>query len=259
MDISDIAGLAGGAGGGPLGMAASGIGGPASMAMASLPELFKTISGISQLIKAGQINPQRPLFKVPQAVTEATNTARSNYYSDELPEQNYITGRIGASTAQSIRAAQEAGRTPAEILQAAAGANGNENEALMNLAMEGGRNQQQKAASLYGQLDNEGNWQNMADDYNERKPYAEESAAKSDLTQAGNTNIYGGLNGLAKVGVSSTGSNNPSQTPTISSPNPYLMSTTNTNTTAPPNTQAAGLGGMSNQDLYKMLINKYGG
>lgn len=253
MAVPDISSL------GAMGAGAAS-GGPVGLAIASLPELFKTISGVDQLIKAGKINPQRPLFKVPQAVNEATNTARANYYNNELPEQNYITGRIGASTAQSIRAAEEAGRTPAEILQAAAGAQGNEGEALMNLAMEGGRNQQQKANSLYGQLDNEGNWQNMASDYNERKPYAEESAAKSNLTQAGNTNIYGGLNGLAKVGVSA--SDGGITTPTTTVPNginPYLMSTPTTKTVTADNSTQSGFPGMSTKQLYSFLVKNYGG
>jgi hypothetical protein len=185
---------------------------PVSLAISSVPELFKTINGVAQLVKAGQINPSRPLMKVPNAINEATNTARSNYYTRALPEQDYITGRIGAGTAQAIRAAQESGRTPAEIMQTLAGVQNGQNEALTNLAMEGARNQQQNANALYGQLDNQGNGQNLADDYNQRKPYAEQVAAKANLTQAGNTNIYGGLEDAAKgplSGLTPDDKNNP--------------------------------------------------
>ena len=231
-------------------------GDPLSTLALSVPELFKSMVGVNQLIKAGGINPVRPTMKVPQGVNEAVNTARSQYFNPRVPEEDYITGRIGANAAHSINAARESGRTPAEILATAAGAEDNQNEALLNLAMEGMKNRNMSANSLEGQLDNEGVWQDRADDYNQRQPYAEESAAKSALIQGGDTNIYGGLAGIGKA---IAGTNNKSTTDINSAmqANPYLSTPTSPNKTSTINsTDSAipGMGGIDNTSLLKLMF-----
>lgn len=231
---------------------------PLSAIALSVPELFKSMVGVGQLIKAGGINPVRPTMKVPGGVNEAVNTARSQYFNPRVPEEDYITGRIGANAAHSINAARESGRTPAEILATAAGAEDNQNEALLNLAMEGMKNRNQSANSLEGQLDNQGVWQDRAADYNQRQPYAEESAAKSALIQGGDTNIYGGLSGLGKAiaGTSGTGATGGTigggqQNPFLSSSTPSSKGSSTINSVDSP---IPGIGGVDNTSLLKMLL-----
>jgi len=141
---------------------------------------------------------------------------------------------------------------------------------LTNLAMEGERSQEQKANALYGQLDNQGNWQNLADDYNQRKPYAEQVAAKSDLTQAGNENIYSGLNDAAEGLLSGLKPSDVPLTGGIKGVSPKIVGPVGTNpiddsgygfTSPTLNPTSANnimgnstyLNGMPNKQLYKYL------
>lgn len=244
-DLSELASVA------PVAGSAFGpVGTVVGLGVSALPELFKTINGISQLDQAKKINPTRPIMQVPQSVDEAVNTARAQYYNPRLPNEDYIAGRIGSSAAGAVRKAEEAGRTPAEILAAAAGAEDNQNDALMNLAMEGARNRNMNANALYGQLDNKGVWEDKASAYNQRQPYAEQVAAKSALTDAGNQNIYGGLEGLSKVAATATGGGN---TKSGSAPNPFFSGTTPKASTASTNT--GGWDDLNLPTLYKMINN----
>ena len=233
-----------------IGSAAGPVGTAVGLGISALPELFKTINGISQVSKANKINPIRPTMAVPQAINEATDTARAQYYNPRLPQSDYIAGRIGASAAGAVRAAQDAGKSPAEILAAAAGAEDQQNDALTNLAMEGARNQSQNANLLTRQLDYNGEWQDKADAYNQRQPYADQVAAKSDLTKAGNLNIENGLQGIASVGAHAlTGATNP-HLARIQGMAPTSVGPTMSNPTDPDN---SGYGNLSPSTLYKIM------
>lgn len=173
------------------------------MLLAAVPEIFKGINGASQLAQADKINPVRPQYQIPGAATEALNTARAGAYNTRLPDSNYNIGKSGANANQAVRMAIEAGRTPSEIMAAAAGAQGQEADAIHKLAIDGVMNNNELHGQLINELNNYAGWQAKQNNYDKYAPYSASVNAKAKLIDAGNQNLYSSLKGIG--GAAATG------------------------------------------------------
>lgn len=161
---------------------------------------FQLYSGLKQLRQASQINPgARPTYATPEAVKQATGIAQNNANS-AMPGFGQAIARLGANTASTIKAAQETG-SPNNALAVIAAAGDSQNNATNSLATQNAQFMRQGSMALMGQLNTVGQYQDKEWQLNKQKPYEDAVAAKAALTQAGNTNLAGGLTG---VGASAT-------------------------------------------------------
>lgn len=177
-------------------------GNPAGIALSEIPQVYKLIQGIQQARKAKKLlATPRPTYNIPNSITEATNNARANSYDTRLPNQDYLTGKISGSTAQTIRAATQMGHSPGEILATVAAANGNENEALNNMMTQSLAQKQQKEQGLQTALNNEVPYEDQAWSWNKQAPYVDAIAKGRSMQDAGRENTYKGLQGIITNGL----------------------------------------------------------
>lgn len=145
------------------------------------------------------MNPVRPTYSVPGAVTEAVDTARMGANA-LFPGYGMAQNNIQGSTANAVRSAQQAG-SGNNVLATIAAAQGNEANSMNSLAASNANFLFGQRLNLQNALFNRAGYQDKAWDYNQRQKYDEEAAAKAALKESGMQNQNNALGGLASVGM----------------------------------------------------------
>lgn len=175
------------------------------LAAAALPTIFKGVSGALQLNKANQINPIRPEYKRSNQIREQTAMAYQNAMSNRLAGQSMAENNINRSTQNVISNAQQSAGSSTDLIAAYTAAQANENAAMNDLAGKSAQQQQQHRMALSQQLGNEANFVDKEWDYNKRKKYEEEAAAKAALEGSGRQNLFGAASDIGSFGMSTMG------------------------------------------------------
>lgn len=149
---------------------------------------------------------QRPQYNIPQGVLDAVNQSRYLASMRELPGQNVMEARLGENTAKGIAEMRNVAANPADLASNVAKMYGAQNQGLQDIGIQAGQNWLGQQGQLNQSLQNLGQYQEKAWDYNQNQPYQQAKAAESalreaafrNLTAAG-TNIASGLSGAANL------------------------------------------------------------
>jgi hypothetical protein len=149
---------------------------------------------------------QRPQYNIPQGVLDAVNQSKYLASMRELPGQNLMEARLGENTAKGIAEMRNVAANPADLASNVAKMYGAQTQGLQDIGIQAGQNWLGQQGQLSQMLQNLGQYQEKAWDYNQNQPYQQAKAAESalregafrNLTAAG-TNIASGLSGAANL------------------------------------------------------------
>lgn len=194
---------------------------PILAVIAAAGSLYQMGKGISQDAKAKSLEKglQRPSYnptpyEIPKEVDQYLNRTKMRALDTRLPGQSTMEDRISGSTANAIAATQQSGASPAEIINSIMGIQRQQNQAVNNLNVAAAENYQNKQLAVDSALNNKAQYQDRAYGINQQNadksfqinqydPYKERAAAISALKGASQQNIYGGINGLSSIAMSS--------------------------------------------------------
>ena len=176
-------------------------GGPVGAALAAAPELFKLYQGFKQKREAKKLAAQRPEYQIPAAATEALEMQRSQALSQRLPGQALAQANLGRASQRGLEAIREGGGSSAEIIAGATNIAGQEQAALGQQAAQAAQFQQQAQQNLVAGLGQYAGYQQQKQQYDVLDPFAQQMQAKAALEEGAVQNIYGGVKGLAGVGI----------------------------------------------------------
>ncbi len=175
------------------------------------PALAQSGLGLLQMIRGFAMNPQRPVYGIPQEVQDNLSQNQIN-----LNARSAAAGRaeeqIMQSQASTIQNAAQSGGGVANQLLAGAMAQANTNRGLQNLSA-GEREDYQRRLGALGQSQSQmAQYRDKAFDYNQAQPFQDAAATKSALIEGGIQNTYGGLRGLSMGMMQGRGQGVPQQT-----------------------------------------------
>lgn len=161
--------------------------------------VFKGVTGANQKAQASQINPNDPGYQINQQIIDNAKTLSDKYNNYVMPGYSVAKNDLDNSLATAMSSAREGATSSGDLLDAASKFNFNQNKALNNLNVTGA----QMKESLLPQVlqanaaaGNEAVLNNKFD--NDR--YDQQVKAKAALNQAGNTNLFGAIDGIASAG-----------------------------------------------------------
>lgn len=172
---------------------------PFMAAAAAIPAIFQGITGIKQARQANKMQPVRPTYAIPGAVGESVDMARMGA-NGLMPGYGTAQNNLQGSTSNAVRSAQMAG-SGNNVLATIAAAQGNEANAMNNLATQNAQFRFGQRGNLQNSLMNLAGFQDKAWDYNKRLKYDEEAAAKAALTEGSMHNINSAVGGLTSIGM----------------------------------------------------------
>jgi hypothetical protein len=174
---------------------------PLLLAAAAIPSVYKAGSGIVQAIRGKQMarNNQRPTYEIPQAIAGNQKLAANAYADPRLAGQDIMEDNLRSATATGLDAAKNISTDSGDILDAVSRLYGRESAGVNQLNLAGAQQQQRDLAQLMGANSQLGAYQDLAFDYNKNQPYQDRAGASSALIEAGNQNIYGGLDTLGSL------------------------------------------------------------
>lgn len=178
---------------------------PLVLAAAALPAAYQVGAGIVQGIRGKQMarNNKRPTYQIPQEILANQKLAAAAYADPRLAGQDLIEENLRTSTATGIDTAKNISSDSGDILDAITKLYTGESSNMKNLGISAAEQQQNDLNRLLGVNETVGAYQDKAFDYNKNQPYQDKAAASSALIEAGNKNIFGGLDTLGAVGQSS--------------------------------------------------------
>lgn len=160
-----------------------------------------TKAGI-QGYKANQLGKTpRPTYEIPQAIQEATNSARYQAGMTQLPGQNLMEDRLGRNTSNALADLKEVSNSPSQLGANLAKVYGSQMNAENDLVIKAGQNWMNNQSLLRNQLGALGNAQNYQFDYNQNQPYQNNMAARSALKEGSFRNLSAGVGDLSKTGT----------------------------------------------------------
>lgn len=148
--------------------------------------------GLSMIEAAQQLmqNTHRPEMMTPEAINKMVRMAQGQMHQ-RLPGATHYEGQIGGATAAGMSAIKgmSAG---SESIGAAADLYGGQMGAMRDLATQGSMYQQQGQQNYMGALQNLGQWEQQAWQWNEADPYMMAMQRASQLEQYGRMNQFQG-------------------------------------------------------------------
>lgn len=167
--------------------------------LGALPSVFQSIQGISQMVNGRrQLNGlQRPTYEIPTAVRQQLALAQAAYADPKMPGENQAYNRVGAAYSNLLRAGRDGGNPGAMLAMAQANANRGYND----LATQSAQYQRQDQQNLMSNLGNYAQYQDQAWQQNKFAPYVDQYNEGRERIGAGRQNLFGGLNGMASVGM----------------------------------------------------------
>lgn len=181
----------------PIGATALSIGIPA------LFNLGKSLFGAGQL--ANNRRPSRPQYEIPSAVRSYL-TRRNVMANQDMPGRDLIEDRIGANVANTIGDVNRAASSSGAALGAITNVNQRAQEAISDLGIQSAQYRQQqmdKAAEAQRYM---ADYQEKEWEYNKNLPYQRAMNEYTQKKQAGNANLWGGLEGIGSSVLQGFGS-----------------------------------------------------
>jgi len=152
--------------------------------------------------KANQLGKTpRPTYEIPQAIQEATNSARYQAGMTRLPGQNIMEDRLGRTTSNALGDLKEVSNSPSQLGANIAKVYGNQMNAENTLGIQAGQNWQNNQGLLRSQLGQLGRYQDYQFDYNQNQPYQAKMAASSALREGAFRNLSAGVGDISKTGT----------------------------------------------------------
>jgi hypothetical protein len=157
-----------------------------------LPLAFQAGKGLSDLFTGNSFgNAQRPWESVPPSVAQATALARSQAASPILPGAGLIQNQISGNTAAGVNTAIQGGNPQGSIGALV----NNQNTQFQNLALKGVERQDKNMAAYGQQLNNQGQYEQQAWDWNYKQPYQYAQTAANTYREGGLGEIFNALKG----------------------------------------------------------------
>ncbi len=193
--------------------------------------LYELGSGIDQLHKGNVLaaNNVRPTYQTPQAEQQYLQNAMSMAGNNMFPGQTRAEQNVFAGTSQALNTAKGAASSSADFLSGIAGINGNQQNAMGDLATKGLQYQDQNKQRLNEALMSMAVFQDKAFQINKYQPFIDKSNAAMALKQAGKTNIDNAFGNAAKtasmagdIGSAAGANNSINVSPNYNTPNSPL-------------------------------------
>jgi len=185
------------AGGAAQGSSFGGWGAAIGGGIGLLSGLFKGGLGKKQTNLAGQINPNLPEYQISPYAKQSLGMAQG-MFNGRMAGAAAAQDKILRSQANTIGAAERNATDASQLLAVGSAAQGNTDDALVNLATAEGQNKQGLLGNLqsaYNQLTSENNKVYEG----QMAKYGIDNKAKSDLMTAGINNQYGAANDTASL------------------------------------------------------------
>lgn len=173
---------------------------PISLGVGLLPSLFKTISGFNQTSRANKINPIDPGYAVNNAVIDNARTLSNRASNFSIAGYGNAVNNINSSANNAFNSGVAGASSGGDVLDLASKIAYGQGQNLNQLAVanaQGADNALLQSLNANAQAGQEYQNRNAYD----RQMYQQKLREKAALTQAGNENIYGGLDTAATVGV----------------------------------------------------------
>lgn len=170
-------------------------------AAALIPEIFRFISGNSQVRRGREMaaNNKRGVYQRPNEVGQALSLAERAYLNNSMPGSALAKANIGTAAANQLNRAEQYATDSGDLLDAASKIDYQEGQALNGLAADEATFKNQQLAGLENQLANSAQYADKEFAYNVDAPYQEKAAAASALMGAGNTNVGNAINNTGGV------------------------------------------------------------
>lgn len=136
----------------------------------------------------------RPVQTPPPSATHALNLARTMAGENQLPGQDIIEGKLGASTAGAVSELKASADSPSAILANISKVYANQMDKERDLAIAGAGMKRTNEGNYINALNNYGQLEQKAWDWNTGMPYTQDMAAASALHGSAVQNISGGIN-----------------------------------------------------------------
>ena len=153
--------------------------------------LAKSALGLGQMLFSSE--PERPEYKIPEAVSKSLGIYQS-LAEQGLPGEDVYASRIGRSAATTLDSLAQMG-TGAAINQASSVYN-QQLDQLVNLAIASGQQRVANQQNLAQAYQTQAQWEDKAWQYNEMMPYQMKYSKYLQNQQAGQANLFGGVNDL---------------------------------------------------------------
>ncbi len=163
--------------------------------------LYELGTGISQNNKANKLaeNAVRPQYTIPQGEQDYMNNAKSmagqNTYAGQQRDEN----NVFAGTSQALNSAAQGSASSADFLSTVAGINGNEQNAMGNIAQRGLAYQDQNKQHLNEALMSLAPYQDKQFQMNKYQPFIDQTNAARALKGAAQNNISNAFGNAAKT------------------------------------------------------------
>lgn len=170
---------------------------PAALALA--PTAIKGILGVGQFLGGLGKRTKRPSMQVPQAINEAATAARMDANQTYRPGRTIAEDAIKSGSANALSNIQRTAGSASDVISAAGAIQGQQNKAMQGQDFLDMQYKDNTKAVLRDQLNNLGQWQHEAWDWNNRQAYDEAVATKSALTESGVQNLAGAATDLRNI------------------------------------------------------------
>ena len=174
----------------------------ALLASQAIPAVVKGIAAARQNRRGRELE-QTPLpeYNVPSGVNNALAAAQMAANNPDLYAQNLAQTNIQANQAQAQRAAMQSGAGPNATLAAIGAINQGANNASENLAMQNQAQRNFALRNLMGQQNLQGQYQDMAFNWNQAQPYLQAQQAAQDLLYSARGNVDSALGDISRAGI----------------------------------------------------------
>jgi len=168
--------------------------------------LGKAIFGAKQKKQAqnGLDSMNRPFMPIPQEAVTALNNAEKNSLLTTLPGSDLMKQGIDRNTMSNVNALGEVS-TGGSLLEGTNRAYQNSNNALTDLDVAGAKFNAANQQDYRNELDQMSNLKNQQFQVNELDPYNQRRAELNNQRDAGNQNLWGGINSAASAAGSYLG------------------------------------------------------
>lgn len=150
--------------------------------------VVKGIKARKQRKAAEKINPVRPTMERSRASIDQEAMAKQAAGSSRIPGQANVENQIGAQTARTNTAIQQAGGSTGEIIAGLTASDENARRSTNDLAFQGAQLNQQNKQMYSNVLNNVSNEQREMFDFNQNQPFQTESLRKQALLDSSSRN-----------------------------------------------------------------------
>lgn len=153
---------------------------------------IEKISAASQRKKAQRFF-EKNKYEIPSGVSSMLDIMGGLASQRELPGEEMIRQRLGATTSQGVETATRVARSPSDVLGALQNLYSKEMDSQQDLAIASAQNWQRNQVQYANALHTMGQYQTEKWKYNTLYPYMQKMAAAGETDQAGNQNIASGI------------------------------------------------------------------